>query len=234
MKTERIEVNGIPALIWGEPSESVYLVVHGKMSCKEDARFIAEKAIAKGYQILSFDLPEHGERKNNTTYRCDVWNGVRDVTDMADFAFRRWKNVCLAATSLGAYFSLHAFTDETRFPLNNVVFMSPILDMNYLVHQMFIWFDVTEEKLQAAGEIPTPVDPLRWDYYQYIQNHPTTTWPYPTSILYGGKDTMQSYECIRKFADQFGAKITLSLESEHPFMETSDMPVVSSFLEKNL
>ena len=35
MKTERILVSGIPAIIWGEPSKKVYLHVHGKMSRKE-------------------------------------------------------------------------------------------------------------------------------------------------------------------------------------------------------
>ena len=60
MKRARIEIQGIPALVWGEPSDKVYLCVHGKMSSKESAQGLAEIAEEKGYQTISFDLPRHG------------------------------------------------------------------------------------------------------------------------------------------------------------------------------
>ena len=63
MKTERINIDGIPSIIWGEKSSKVFIAVHGNMSNKEDEviKILAEKVIGKGYQLLSFDLPEHGE-----------------------------------------------------------------------------------------------------------------------------------------------------------------------------
>ena len=64
MKTERITLKGIPALLIGEPSHKVYLYVHGKMGSKEEALAFAEQACPAGYQVLAIDLPEHGERKN--------------------------------------------------------------------------------------------------------------------------------------------------------------------------
>lgn len=65
MITNRVNIGGIPALIWGEPSDKVYLCVHGKMSSKESAEGIARIAAQRGYQTISFDLPQHGERKND-------------------------------------------------------------------------------------------------------------------------------------------------------------------------
>ena len=67
MKIERININNIPSIIWGEKSNKVFIAVHGNMSNKEDEviKILAEKLVSKGYQLLSFDLPEHGERKNN-------------------------------------------------------------------------------------------------------------------------------------------------------------------------
>ena len=61
-----IEIEGVPSLIQGEESHKVLLAVHGLMSNKEDTviNMVAKHAIERGYQVLSIDLPEHGERKD--------------------------------------------------------------------------------------------------------------------------------------------------------------------------
>ena len=51
MTKTRVEIGGIPALIWGEPSDRVYLCVHGKMSSKLAAEGLAEIAAERGYQM---------------------------------------------------------------------------------------------------------------------------------------------------------------------------------------
>ena len=67
MKTKRMNINNIPSLIWGEESWKVFIAVHGNMSNKEDEviKLLVEKVTSRGYQVLSFDLPEHGERKDD-------------------------------------------------------------------------------------------------------------------------------------------------------------------------
>ena len=60
MKTQKLEISGIPALLYGKESRKVYLYVHGKMGCKEEALPFAELACPAGYQVLAVDLPEHG------------------------------------------------------------------------------------------------------------------------------------------------------------------------------
>ncbi len=42
-----------------------FIVIHGNMSHKEDdiVSAFSEVATKRGYQVLSFDLPEHGEKK---------------------------------------------------------------------------------------------------------------------------------------------------------------------------
>lgn len=39
---EDIEIDGIPAIIWGVPSPKMYLYIHGQEGSKEDAYHIAE------------------------------------------------------------------------------------------------------------------------------------------------------------------------------------------------
>ena len=229
MKTQKFMLGDIPAILWGEDSNRVYVHVHGKMSRKEYAESFAAIAETKGYQTLSFDLPEHGERTDSK--RCDVWNGVSDLRTISDYAFTNWERVSLYACSIGAYFSLNAYN---TMPFEKALFQSPIVDMERLVKIMMLWSVVTEDELESKKEIPSPVDTLRWDYYQYIISHPITQWNIPTAILYGGKDNLQPEESVRAFAEKFGCSLTVSENSEHPIMAQSDAPIVENWLCRNI
>jgi hypothetical protein len=68
MVKNTLKINGIPAILWGRPSDKLFIAVHGHMSHKEDEiiTIFVDEAIKKGYQVLSFDLPEHGEHYFHT------------------------------------------------------------------------------------------------------------------------------------------------------------------------
>ena len=229
MRIEKTEIDGIPALIWGMESEKAYVFVHGKKSRKEYAEQFARIAESKGYQTISFDLPEHGERTDEE--RCDVWNGKRDLTAVADYAFGRWKELSLYACSLGAYFSVETFVKRN---FKKVLFRSPIADMKTLTENMMLWFGVSKERLEKEKEIETPVDTLRWDYYNYILSHPVTEWSIPTCVLYAGKDNLQTRDSIEAFCKKFGCALTVSEESEHPFMAEGDEKILEKWYEENI
>ena len=74
MKTQKLKINNIPSIIWGDKSNKVYIAVHGNLSNKEDEviKIFADKVVKKGYQLLSFDLPEHGDRKDDKNFLCKV------------------------------------------------------------------------------------------------------------------------------------------------------------------
>ena len=230
MKRTRIEINHIPTLVWGEKSDKVYLCVHGKMSSKESAEGIAIIAEQRGYQTISFDLPGHGERQNEDK-RCDIWNGIRDLTAIGDYVFANWKEVSLYACSLGACFCLHAYNKRN---IKKCLFQSPILDMEYLIKQMMIWFEISEERLAQEKEIDTPIDLMTWDYYQYVKEHPVQKWDVPTGILFAGRDMLQSIEIVKNFANKFNCVLTVSENSEHPFMGEEDGAIVEQWLRDNL
>ena len=59
MKTTKFYIGKIPVIIWETKSDKAYIYVHGKMSDKESAETFARIAENKGYQTISFDLPEH-------------------------------------------------------------------------------------------------------------------------------------------------------------------------------
>lgn len=230
MRIEKCLIQGIPTVIWGEPSEKAYLFVHGKMSSKDAAALFAGIAQEKGCQTLSFDLPEHGDRAGKPD-RCDIWNGIRDLKVMCEVAFARWREVSLFGCSLGAYFSLNVCQD---YPFRRCLFQSPIVDMEYLNRQMMVWFHVSPERLEREREVKTPIDIMSWDYYQYVLAHPVTRWDIPTAILYGGKDNLQSRQVMKHFAERFGCRLTISEFSEHPFMQPTDFPIVEDWMRRSL
>lgn len=230
MTKEKIYIEKIPAIIWGEKSNKAYIFVHGKMSNKESAEAFAVIAERKGYQTISFDLPEHGERQNQD-YVCDIINGVADLAKIGNYVFQNWHTVSLYGCSLGAFFSLHAY-EEKQF--ENCLFQSPIVNMEYLIQQMFLWFHITEEQLQAQGKILTPIDTMSWKYYTYVKEHPIDKWTAPTHILYGAKDNLQNRRVIDDFCDKFNCQLTVSDNSEHSFMEESDRAIVEAWMTSSV
>lgn len=59
-------INNIPTILWGDNTEKVIIAIHGNMSNKVDIpiEIVAKNALANNYQVLSFDLPEQGDRIN--------------------------------------------------------------------------------------------------------------------------------------------------------------------------
>lgn len=231
IETQSFKIETIPAILWGPKSDKLYIFVHGKMSNKADAEGFAKRAVERGYQVLSFDLPEHGERINEK-YQCNVWNGVHDLTKIAEYVQQNWCDISLFATSLGAYFSLLAFKE---MPLGNCLFLSPILDMEKLIHNMMEWFQVSEETLKDKQEIPTPMgETLSWDYYSYVKEHPIVDWNKPTKILYGSEDNLTERTIVDNFANKFECELTILQGGEHYFHTKEQLEFLDQWLGKHI
>ncbi len=235
MKKEHILIGGIPAIVWGDASESVYIYVHGKLSSKDAAESFAEIANTRGYQTLSFDLPSHGDRRNICSIagpeECNIFTGIRDLTSVGEHADGRWSRQSLYGCSIGAYFALHAYFGR-RF--ENVLLQSPIVDMLGLVNGLFTKYGISEEMLREKRRIYTPVEILNIDHYDWIVAHPLKRWDSPISVLYAGRDDLQSRKMIDEFCVRFSAKLTVSPSSLHPFMDASDGEVVAMWLRENI
>lgn len=201
--------------MWGEPAARLFIAVHGNMSRKDDEAVVilAEEAVAKGYQVLSFDLPGHGDRKGDD-YACTVQNCVSDLVFIRDYALTVSRELSLFACSMGAYFSLLAYRD---LPLKECLFLSPVVDMERLIGNMMKGAGVSEERLKAEKEIKTQYGPLYWDYYHYVKTHPVDAWAKPTSILYGSADNISEHTVVAGFAERFGCELTVLERGEHYF-----------------
>ncbi len=233
MLKKNILIDNIPAVLWGKDSAKIFVAVHGSMSSKSDVPIdiLAEEAVPLGYQVISFDLPEHGNRKNEQT-PCKVQNCVSDLTKILEFAKTKSDSISLWANSMGAYFSLLAYKDQA---LKQSLFLSPVLDMSRIIQNMMKWFDITEERLLEEKEIHTPIGQvLYWDYYQYVMENPVTIWDVPTSILYDGKDELCEYDVAVSFIRKFNCKFDISDVSEHYFHTEEDLTIYRKWLKNNI
>lgn len=232
MKMQRIAIKNIPSIIWGEKSNKVFIAVHGNMSNKEDEviKILAKKVVNKGYQLLSFDLPEHGERKDDTNYFCKVQNCVKDLKQIIEYAKANYEEINLWACSMGTYFSLLAFKDEN---IKQCVFLSPVVNMKTIIDNMMLWSNTTEKMLKEKQEIKTDFGViLYWDYYEYVKDNPITNWDKKTYILYGNKDNIQDENIIKDFCNKFNCELLILKNGEHYFHTEEQLNFYTKWLDE--
>lgn len=226
MESEKIAIKNIPALLWGPPAQKLFLYIHGQGGCKEEARTFAEIAQTKGCQVLSIDLPGHGERKTEIE-NFNPWCVMPELTQVMNYAKQNWQTVSLFAQSIGAYFSMLTFPQEK---LEQALFVSPIIDMKYLINRMMGWASVTEEQLKKEKIISTTFgQTLIWDYFEWVQKHPIKIWNTKTAILYGEHDNLIEQNVIENFAAQFNCGLTVMKNGEHWFHTAEEIDFLNEW-----
>lgn len=223
------EIKQIPAVLYGEPANEVWLFLHGKCGCKEEAAAFSEIACAKGYQVLSIDLPEHGARKERDE-SLDPWLVKPELQEVMQYAKKHWKSVSIRANSIGAYFSMLSFPDVER-----ALLVSPILDLERLILDMMSWARVTEAQLQKQGTLSTEFgETLSWQYLCYVREHPIHNWRCPIQILYARQDNMTTYQTVKNFMLHHHVKLTVMESGEHWFHTPAQLAALQSWETENI
>jgi alpha-beta hydrolase superfamily lysophospholipase len=231
MLTTTINIDGIPGLLWGAPAEKLIIAVHGMLGSKEDFELLAEEAVPKGYQVLSFDLPEHGERKNKA-YACNPSNAIKDLTSVMNYANNLSNRISLYACSLGSYFSLLAYQDAA---LEQCLFQSPVVDMLRLIGNMMKAANISEEQLKTEKVITNRYGPkFEWEYYSYVKAHPIEKWGTPTTILMGAEDEVSELDAVKAFASRFDAGLKLLEGSKHYLHSAEESREIQKWMRENL
>lgn len=223
MKLKTFQIAGIPAILWGEQADRLYLFLHGQGGSKEEAGAFAEIACKKGWQTLSIDLPEHGERSLETD-AFYPWRIVPELQRVMEYAKAEWNQVALRANSIGAWFSLLSFAEN---PPIRSLFVSPILDMEKLIENMMKWAGVTEDQLQREGVIPTNFgQKLSWEYLSYVREHPVRRCPSETFLLYAHGDNLTERAVVDAFTERFGCDLSVMEHGEHWFHTPEQLEVL--------
>ena len=228
MKKQNLTLAGVPAILYGKRSRKVYLYVHGKNGCKEEAERFANTACAAGWQVLAIDLPEHGARRGRPEQLLP-WAVVPEIQAVYTRMQPVWPHIRLYGVSIGAWLAMQALQEDAP---EKTLLVSPVVDMNALITNMMQGAAVTEEQLQAAGKIPTSFgETLSWPYLCWVREHPLR-WKAPTQVLYGTADSLTSREMLERFRQQSGAHLTLLTEGEHWFHTPMQLAVLQSWEEQ--
>lgn len=226
MRENKITIDKIPAIVYGENSENCFLYIHGKQGFKEEAESFAEIVVPKGWQVLSIDLPEHGERKDEED-RFNPWCVVPELKRTLQYMQQYWTKIGLRANSIGAWFAMQSFCG---LEFEKSLFVSPVLDMEKLIQNMMQWAAVSEERLKAESLIPTDFgETLSWNYYEYAKAHPITEWQCRTDILYAENDQMTSRDTVTDFAERFHVTVTIMKDGEHWFHTPEQLDVLNNW-----
>ena len=194
------------------------LYIHGKNGSADEAdRY---RKLCPGCQV-------YGLACRGTT----PWETKDEITAAYEMLLENHSGVTLTANSVGAYFAMNALQGKC---LAQALFISPIVDMEKLIHNMMGWADVTEAELETKREIPTPFgEVLSWEYLQYVRAHPIT-WTVPTRILYGEKDNLTDRGTIRAFAGSCHADLTVMPGGEHWFHTAEQMAFHDAWAKRYL
>lgn len=231
MNQTELKIGDIPAILWNQNAERLFLYIHGQNGCKEEAKIFAEAVSPLEYAVLSIDLPRHGERKNSPA-EFAPWSVVPELRYVMEYARSRYKSISLFANSIGAWFSMLAFSNE---PLEKCLFLSPVTDMNRLIERMMTWAGVSPELLEQKGEIPTDFgQTLSHRYRQFALEHTITDWNAPTFVLYGSADNLIERETIERFCQQFCCNLTILQDGEHWFHTDEQISFMLRWVKSSL
>lgn len=229
MKKEKLYIQNIPAIVYGKKSDSVCLFIHGQNGNKEEAEPLAQIVNSFSCQMISVDLPGHGERINEISH-FDPWHTLPELSLTMEYVKKRWSSVSLFANSIGAWFSMLAFEKEI---FDRALFVSPVLDMPNLISKMMIWASVSEEQLYQERVISTSFgQTLSWEYLKYAREHPIKNWKTATRILYGENDDLTEADIVNNFAQKHKCKVTVMEQGEHWFHTQKQLDVLYGWTEK--
>lgn len=154
------------------------------------------------------------------------------IKNVIEYAQSLTPNLSIFACSMGAFFSLTAFKD---LQIQKCLFLSPIVDMERIIKNMMQWHQVSEERLEAEGEIQIPnKQPLYWDDYCTVKENPVVKWNAPTAILYGSGDVLCEPDVVKAFVNCFHCDLQIFEQGEHFFHTSPQLDFFRSWVKAKI
>ncbi len=219
-------ISKIPALLYGEPSDRVFLYLHGQCGCKEDAERFAQAACQNQWQVASVAFPGYGERSQEQA----VWEPEEILSELQDVMHElseKWSKVALAACGLGAWFSLIAFANQ---PLQKILLISPILDLHSLA-------GAQKKSSQITGDfLPSDIlQSLPDSFWEFAKKYAALPTPHaPTALIFGRQDSLTSFDAVESFVSKTHAKLTVLEEAGHRLSTPMELLLLDLWIQEQI
>ena len=193
---------------------NLILYIHGMGGSHTESEHY--KALFPDYEVIGLD------------YKTFIpWETGSEIHEAVVGFKSRYEKIILIANSIGAFFSMNA---DLNGLIENAYFISPIVDMEFLICNMMKFAGVTEAELEAKKVISTSSGPdLSWEYLTYVRKHPLE-WNVPTRILYGENDNLMPFEVIKNFSQKYNSPVTVMKGGEHWFHTSEQMSFLDNWI----
>ncbi len=189
--------------------------IHGKGGSPSEAEHY--KAIFPDYDVVGLDY------KSKTP-----WEAREEFPALLKEASGDSDEIILIANSIGAYFSLCAFSG--RKDIYRAFFISPVVDMEKLILDMLENAGETEEDLREKKTIVAASgETLSWEYLEYVREN-TPLWFVSTDVLCGENDNISDFETVSAFCKGARATLTVMKNGEHWFHTPRQMGFLDGWI----
>ena len=155
------------------------------------------------------------------------WDVIPELQSVLRYAGGRYATIAVHATSIGAWFSMHAFADAR---IEKCLFVSPLVDMPAMIRGMMVAAGVDRARLKREKEIQTDFgQTLSWDYLCFAEAHPARAFCPDTAVLYGGADTTVPRATIDRFVADNECRLTVLPGGEHWFHTEAQLAALRAF-----
>ena len=152
---------------------------------------------------------------------------IPELQSVLRYAGGRYATIAVHATSIGAWFSMHAFADAR---IEKCLFVSPLVDMPAMIRGMMVAAGVDRARLKREKEIQTDFgQTLSWDYLCFAEAHPARAFCPDTAVLYGGADTTVPRAAIDRFVADNECRLTVLPGGEHWFHTEAQLAALRAF-----
>lgn len=196
--------------------EKVILYIHGK-----GGNYLEGEQYKKNcpdYDIVGVDYTEELP-----------WLVREKIQAVYDMLKKEYAYIVVIANSIGAYFAMHTLQGQD---VKQALFISPVVDMEWLILDMMQWANITEQELAEKKEIVTDFgETLSWEYLSFVRAHPIQ-WDTPTEILYGEKDVLISRRAIDTFVSNHSARLSVMENGEHWFHTYEQLAFLDAWMQR--
>jgi pimeloyl-ACP methyl ester carboxylesterase len=178
-QSHTVKVDGKPYKYYQAGAGPTVLLVHGVRSNLGSMTAIAADLLERGYQVVLFDAPAHGEAPGDSTDPIEVRAVIRGISE-------RFPGLhAVVGHSLGGLWSLSAWRRGLR--AERFVLISSPATMRFLVDKFSDFFDVAEGQLdELATEIEGRLGADVWS--EFSPSEVAEIVDVPALILHGAKD----------------------------------------------